>query len=229
MPFGINFGKSKSKSSSGPPAEQMPFLKNMWQAADTLRNQQQKQLRAMNPRNVANQLTQQGQGYANTLAQGGQQLAPFAQQGYGGLQMAGLQDQMQQFLGGAFKQTGDAAQMAGGFGGSGQGIQQNQAIQDAGRTLFQGAGGIMQQDLMRQQQAAGQMGQQQLLGNQAAMGSLGGLYDLQVNAPMQSLFQPLVTQGGINQGYNTSAQRGGSGGIWGNFVGPIFSGGGGNN
>jgi len=222
------FGKP-GKTSSGPPAEQMPFLKNMWQNAQNMTQNQTALMQASNPQNFANQLTQQGQGYANTLAQGGQQLAPFAQQGYGGLQMAGLQDQMQQFLGGAFKQTGDAAQMAGGFGGSGQGIQQNQAIQDAGRTLFQGAGNIYQQDLMRQQQAAGQMGQQQLLGNQAAMGSLGGLYDLQVNAPQQSLFQPLVTQAGINQGYNTSAQRGGGGGVWGNFVGPIFSGGGGNN
>jgi len=224
MPFGINFGKSKSKSTSGPPAEQMPFLKNMWQAADTMRTHQTALMQASNPQNFANQLAQQGQGYANTLAQGGQQLAPFAQQGYGGLQMAGLQDQMQQFLGGAFKQTGDAAQMAGGFGGSGQGIQQNQAIQDAGRTLFQGAGNIYQQDLMRQQQAAQQMGQQQLLGNQAAMGSLGGLYDLQVNQPMASLFQPLVTQGGINQGYQTSSGTGGSQGLFGqltNFLGAI--------
>ena len=222
------FGKP-GKTSSGPPAEQMPFLKNMWSNAQNMQGQLSNSLANMNPQGIANGLAQQGQGYANTLAQGGQQLAPFAQQGYGGMQMAGLQDQMQQYLGGAFKQAGDAAQMAGSFGGTGQGIQQNQAIQDAGRTLFQGAGGIMQQDLMRQQQAAGQMGQQQLLGNQAAMGSLGGLYDLQVNAPMQSLFQPLVTQGGINQGYNTSAQRGGGGGVWGNFVGPIFSGGGGNN
>jgi len=69
------------------------------------------------------------------------------------------------------------------------------------------------------------MGQQQLLGNQAAMGSLGGLYDLQVNQPMASLFQPLVTQGGINQGYQTSSGTGGSGGIFGQ-VSNLFGGGG---
>ena len=217
------FGKP-GKTSSGPPAEQMPFLKNMWSNAQNMQGQLSNSLANMNPQGIANGLAQQGQGYANTLAQGGQQLAPFAQQGYGGMQMAGLQDQMQQYLGGAFKQTGDAAQMAGGFGGSGQGIQQNQAIQDAGRTLFQGAGGIMQQDLLRQQQAAGQMGQQQLMGNQAAMQGMSGLYDLQVNAPMQSLFQPLVTQSGINQGYQTGSGTGGSQGLFGqltNFLGAI--------
>ena len=117
------FGKP-SKSSSGPPAEQMPFLKNMWQNAQNMATTQSSNLANMNPQGIANQLTQQGQGYANTLAQGGQQLAPFAQQGYGGLQMAGLQDQMQQFLGGAFKQTGDSLWLQGFFnlGGGAQDV-----------------------------------------------------------------------------------------------------------
>ena len=126
---------------------------------------------------------------------------PFAQQGYGGLQMAGLQDQLQQQLGGSFKQISDAGQAAGGFGGSGMGIQQNQAIQDAGRTLFQGAGGIMQQDLLRQQ-AAAQAGAGFKLD---AASQMPGMYDLAVNSPMQSLFMPLAMQYGVNTGFNSSS------------------------
>ena len=213
---------SSSKSRSGPPKSQMPFLKHMWGAAEQMRRNQGQMLNQMNPVGIGAGLAQQGQGYTNTLAQGGQQMAPFAQQGYGALQMAGLQDQLQQQLGGAFKQAGDAAQMVGGYGGMGQGILQNQAIQDAGRTLFQGAGNIYQQDLMRQQQAAGQMGAQQIAGNQAAFGNLGGMYGLQVDAPMQSLFQPLVTQGGINQGYNTSKTKGG--GLGNSLIGGLSGG-----
>ena len=125
---------------------------------------------------------------------------PFAQQGYGGLQMAGLQDLIQQNLGGSFKQISDAGQMAGGFGGSGMGIQQNQAIQDAGRTLFQGAGGIMQQDLLRQQ-AAAQAGAGFKLD---AASQMPGMYNLAVNSPMQSLFMPLAMQYGVNTGFNSS-------------------------
>ena len=125
---------------------------------------------------------------------------PFAQQGYGGLQMAGLQDLIQQNLGGSFKQISDAGQAAGGFGGSGMGIQQNQAIQDAGRTLFQGAGGIMQQDLLRQQ-AAAQAGAGFKLDAASQMPSM---YNLAVNSPMQSLFMPLAMQYGVNTGFNSS-------------------------
>lgn len=211
--FGKIFGESKNKSQSGPPSQQMPFLQNMWQNAQNMAQQQSQYFGSpvggQNlPTQTAQGLVNQGQGYQTALAGAGSQLAPFAQQGYGGLQMAGLQDQLQQQLGQSFGQIRDAGQMAGGFGGAGMGIQQNQAIQDAGRTLFQGAGGIMQSDLMRQQQAAGQMGQQNLIGNQAAASNLSGLYDLGINAPMQSLFQPFVTQGGINQGYNSSSSRG---------------------
>jgi len=118
--------------------------------------------------------------------------------------MQGLQNQLQQQLGGAFGQIRDAGQMAGGFGGSGMGIQQNQAIQDAGRTLFQGAGGIMQQDLMRQQQAA-QAGAGFKLD---AASQMPGMYNLAVNSPMQSLFMPLAMQYGVNTGFNTSNQVG---------------------
>jgi hypothetical protein len=140
-----------------------------------------------------------GQGM-NNLNGASSAMNPFAQQGYGGLQMQGLQNQLQQQLGGAFGQIRDAAQMAGGFGGSGMGIQQNQAIQDAGRTLFQGAGGIMQQDLMRQQQAA-QAGAGFKLD---AASQMPGMYNLAVNSPMQSLFMPLAMQYGVNTGFNSS-------------------------
>ena len=134
---------------------------------------------------------------------------PFTQQGYGGLQMAGLQDQLQQQLGGSFKQISDAGQAAGGFGGSGMGIQQNQAIQDAGRTLFQGAGGIMQQDLLRQQ-AAAQAGAGFKLDAASQMPSM---YNLAVNSPMQSLFMPLAMQYGVNTGFNTSQNMSKEGGF----------------
>ena len=55
------------------------------------------------------------------------------------------------------------------------------------------------------------------------MSGMGGLYDLQVNAPMASLFQPLVTQGGINQGYQTSSGTGGSQGLFGMLSGSLNS------
>ena len=134
---------------------------------------------------------------------------PFVQQGYGGLQMAGLQDQLQQQLGGSFKQISDAGQMAGGFGGSGMGIQQNQAIQDAGRTLFQGAGEIMQQDLLRRQ-AAAQAGAGFKLD---AASQMPGMYNLAVNSPMQSLFMPLAMQYGVNTGFNSSQNMSKEGGF----------------
>jgi hypothetical protein len=136
----------------------------------------------------------------NNLQGASNAMNPFAQQGYGGLQMQGLQNQLQQQLGGSFKQISDAGQMAGGFGGSGMGIQQNQAIQDAGRTLFQGAGGIMQQDLLRQQ-AAAQAGAGFKLD---AASQMPGMYNLAVNSPMQSLFMPLAMQYGVNTGFNSS-------------------------
>jgi len=145
---------------------------------------------------------------ANNLYGGGLQnlqtastaMQPYSQSGYAGQQIRGLQDLLQQNLGQSFGQIRDASQMAGGYGGSGMGIQQNQAIQDANRTLFQGAGDIMQQDLMRQQQAAAQGGALNL----GAQGQLGGQYNLGINAPLQSMFQPLTLQGNLNQGYNSS-------------------------
>ena len=224
--FNKLFGGGSTKSSSGPPAEQLPFLKNMWQAADTLRSQQEGQLAGMNVGGIAGGLAQQGQQYTGTLAQGGQALAPFAQQGFGGQQIAGLQSLLNNNLQrNLLPQISDAAQLSGGFGGGGMGVAQGVALGDTQRALFEGAGGIMQADLMRQQQAAGQMGGQQLAGNQAALSGLGGLYDLQVNQPLQSMFMPLVSQGGINSGYNTSTSTNRqTGGVLPAFAG-LFSGG----
>jgi len=193
-----------SKTSSGPPAAQMPFLQHMWQGADTLAKQQMQQM-GNQPVQQGQNLMQQGLGYGQQAAGA---MQPFSGQGYGQMQMAGLQDQMQQYLGGAFKQAGDAAQMAGGFGGTGQSLLQQGAIQDAGRTLFQGAGNIMQQDLMRQQQAAQGYGAAQFQGQQ----QLGSTYDQMFNQPMATMWQPLMNQNSLMQGYqhNNSTSRSGS-------------------
>ena len=50
------FGKP-GNTSSGPPAEQLPFLKNMWQNAQNMTQNQTALMQASNPQNFANQLT----------------------------------------------------------------------------------------------------------------------------------------------------------------------------
>lgn len=202
-----------NKSSSGPPAEQMPFLKNMWAQSEQVRNQLQQQLQQQNPSQIAQGLAGMGMGNIAGLSNAGAGMAPFAQQGYGGQQMAGLQSMLNNNLfTNMLPQIRDSAQMAGGFGGSGMGLAQGTAMGETNRTLFEGAGSIMQQDLMRQQQAAGQQGQLSLAGNLGALGGLTDMYSLGVNAPLSSLFAPLSMQGGVMQGYNTTSQKG-SGGL----------------
>jgi hypothetical protein len=243
-------GGSKQSSSSGPPTEQMPFLKNMWSNAQNMQNYLTQNMGLSGgaaggatpqgnspwrggyggsqgsmpsappapgtpggayantggnmpaPYAYANQLSDQGVG---NLQSASTAMNPFAQQGYGGLQMAGLTSLLNNNL-----QTNmlpgirDAANMAGGFGGSGMGIAQGQAMGDTNRALFEGAGNIMQTDLQRRQDAAYQGGQLNL----GAAQQLPGMYDLRINQPMNSMFLPLVTQGGINQGYNSSTSSG---------------------
>ena len=162
-----------------------PFWNSLFSGGNQLMGQQQQGLQGLMP--LGQNLSQQGMGFLGQLGQAGQQLAPFANQGYGQQQIAGLtdilnQNLMQNILPGIQSMAGMAGQMGSGR----QGVLQGQAIGDLNRTLFQGAGDILQQDLLRQQNAAAQMGQQQI------GGAIGGLSQLQ--SPFQAAFSPFAAQ-----------------------------------
>ena len=185
-----------------------PFWNNLFSQGNQLMGQQQQGLQGLFP--LGQDLSQQGQGFLNQLGQGGQQMQPFAGQGFTGQQIGVLGNQLGQFYNEQLLPgiQGNAIQ-AGQLGSGRQGVAQGIAGRGMGQAFGEGIVGILQQDLYRRQQAAQAGGAQQIAG---AAGGLQGLMQpfQAAYSPFQAQWSPLQGMAGL-LGSQQSALQGGGG------------------
>lgn len=231
MGFGSKlFGGSKSSPATvwGPQAD---FLKTLYGDAQAVAGAQMGQIGG-----VAHPLSQgllgQGQQFLGGLGGGaGQQLNPFMGPGFAEQQIGSLQSLLNRNLEQNLTGLSSNAIHLGGTSNARLGLAQGQAIGDTQLALQAGASDIMQNDLMRQQQAAQAQAGLQAQSGLGGLSQLQGLFNLGMSpygaefGPLQALSgilgQPTVlgggssSQRGITQGMNDLGLTWGGSGFFG--------------
>ena len=201
---------------------QAPFLQALRQQGQSTLNQFGGQQQASGFAS-AGQLGGLGQGFLGQLGQAGQgidsfqpgnELTGFSGQGFVDNQIESLTDVLNRNLSFNLQGINQQAAATNTFGGGRQGVAAGTAIGDTQLALGAGTSNILQQDLLRRQQAAGQQFQGGLFAGQAnqqaqiagagigaqsalgGLGQLGGQFNLS-QAGFNNAFQPLANFGNI--------------------------------
>ena len=216
------FGGTQSGGGQQVDPSQQQFLDLLRRQASTTFNQQQQGAQQQGFAS-AGQLGGLGQGFLGQLGQAGQgidsfqpgnELTGFSGQGFVDNQIESLTDVLNRNLSFNLQGINQQAAATNTFGGGRQGVAAGTAIGDTQLALGAGTSNILQQDLLRRQQAAGQQFQGGLFAGQSnqqaqiagagigaqsalgGLGQLGGQFNLS-QAGFNNAFQPLANFGNI--------------------------------